>query len=69
MDVSSNKRYFIDLKANEALTGVTTRFTDNENFNNFEKKVRTTLFRSMYRKYLILKTPKMTIVTFLKFHL
>lgn len=41
MDVSSNKRYFIDLKANEALTGVTTRFTDNENFNNFEKKVET----------------------------
>ena len=41
MDVSSNKCYFIDLKANEALTGVTTRFTDNENFNNFEKKVET----------------------------
>ena len=41
MDVSSNKRYFIDLKANETLTGVTTGFTDNENFNNFEKKVET----------------------------
>ena len=41
MDVSSNKCYFIDLKANEALTGVTTRFTDNENFNIFEKKVET----------------------------
>ena len=41
MDVSSNKCYFIDLKAKEALTGVTTRFTDNENFNNFEKKVET----------------------------
>ena len=37
MDFSSNKPCSINLKGNEALTGVSTIFTDYEDPNNLEK--------------------------------
>ena len=43
MDVSSNKRYISDFKANEARTGVSTRFTDNENIIILEKEIETSI--------------------------
>ena len=45
MDVSSNKPNFINLKGTEALSGISTRFTDNENFNNFEKILETGVYK------------------------
>ena len=41
MNVSSNKPCIINLKGNEALTGISTRFTDYENPNNLEKIIET----------------------------